>query len=191
MSLSKSCILASLAVLACVLSGCSYTPRSSTVWTPELAKAAILKEEGSHIVGEGPITPDSLAATDEYFDHFYLARTHSKEEYGLITTTSVYRTRKIYFRDIERVYIWWDALGGIVGPPFVLGIRGPFFYQRKLVFKSGAELTLTGAPKWEWLNWMWLWVVPVRGFLHSDPYTEAILYMSNRAKQTPVEPSSE
>jgi len=185
MRLSKLCMVASLALLA----GCSYTPHSSTVWTPELAKAAILKEEGSHIVGKGSITPESLVVTDEYFDHFYLACTHSTEEHGRITTTSVYRTRKIYFRDIDKVYIWWDAAGGIIGPPFVLGIRGPFFYQRKLVFNSGVELTLTGAPKWEWLNWMWLWVIPVRGFLHSDPYTEAILYMSHRAKQAHGETS--
>ncbi len=183
MRLTKWCIIASAAILTAALTGC-YTPHSSTVWTPEKAKAAILKEEGSHIVGTGDITPKSLQVTDEYFDNFYLASTHSTQQYSMITTTQVFRTRKIYFRDIKEVLIWWDALGGTIGPPFVLGVRGPFFYQRKLVFESGEELILSGAPKWEWLNWMWLWVVPVRGFLHSDPYTEAILYMSTRARQS-------
>jgi len=50
MRLTKWCVIASAAVLTGALTGC-YTPHSSTIWTPEKAKAAILKEEQSHVCG--------------------------------------------------------------------------------------------------------------------------------------------
>jgi len=190
MRLTQWRVIASAAVLSAALTGC-YTPHSSIMWTPEKARAAILKEEQSHVCGTGGITPESLQVTDEYFDYFYCASTHTRRQGNLVMTTRTYRTRRIYFRDIKDVRIRWDAVTSIIVPPFLFGLMGPFAYDRMVVFESGKELILTGSPKWELLNWAWLWVIPVRPFLHSDPYTEAILYMSNRARQTRTEPSSE
>ncbi len=190
MTVNKCCGAVLTTILVATFAGC-YTPHSSTQWTPDTAKAAILKEEQSHVRGRGSITPKSLVVTDDCFDNFYCASTHRAQQGDMITITRIYRTREIYFRDIKDVRIQWDAVRGIIGPPFLFGLVGPFVYDRRLIFESGEELILTGAPKWELLNWVGLWVIPVRPFLHSDPYTEAILYMSKRARQTRTEPSAE
>jgi len=190
MALRKWPVISSV-VLTVAMTGCSYTPHSSTVWTPELAKAAILKQESYNAIRVNGVTPESLTATDEYFDNCYLSEIYSRWINGRQVTTHRYGMRRIDFRDIKTVYVRWDALRGIVGTPFFFaGLRGPYVYERRIILHSGEDLKLISPPKWEMLNWFWLWVVPVRPFLHSDPYTEAILYMSRRAKEAAEESPS-
>jgi len=184
MRLTKWRVIASAVFLTVLMTGCSYVPHSSTVWTPERAKAAIIKQEAYNAIHVNGVTPESLTATDEYFDNCYLSDIYSRWINGRQVTTRRYDTRRIYFRDIETVYVRWEAWRGILGTPFFFaGLRGPYVYERRIVLNSGEELELMGPPKWEMLNWFWLWVIPVRPFLHSDPYTEAILYMSSRARE--------
>ena len=190
MRLTKWCIIASAAILTASLAGC-YTPHSSTVWTPEKAKAAILKQEHSRVMVRGNISPELLVVTDDYFDNFYCARSQSTRQGDMIMTTRWYSTRKIFFHDIKDAQIRWDAGQSLIGLALLFGVRGPFVYYRILTLESGEKVFLEGTPKGDLWNWAWLWVVPVRPFLHSDPYTEAILYMSNRARQTRAEPSAE
>jgi len=186
MSLTKWHVIACAVLVTAALAGC-YTPHSATVWTPEKTKAAILKHERSRVMIRGNISPELLGATDDYFDNYYCARSISTRRGDMIMTTRWYSTRKIRFHDIKDVQIRWDSAGSLIGSTLLFGVRGPFVYYRVLTLESGDEIFLEGAPKGDLWNWAWLWVVPVRPFLHSDPYTEAILYMSKRARESDSE----
>ncbi len=81
-----------------------------------------------------------------------------------------------------------------------LGILGPYYYECFVYMRDGVDLPASPAHDrvkqgyrlvqvadqyqndWYWMNFFWLWVVPVRPLLRSDELHEAIIFMARRAQ---------
>jgi hypothetical protein len=184
MARARPPVIVLLTVVAAIAQGCTYAPYSDRRWTPEQAKRVILDFQVDQVHARGATVVDDVLVTDDYMLDVYGP--------GSPSALGGHRLRRVYFRDVEAVYLRWEP-ASLAAPLLTVGLIGPYHHELCVRVKprvglpgmdagSGREIVMDRFPQWWWTNWFGLWVVPWRPMIRTDEVGEAMLYMARRAQ---------